>query len=101
MKNSLVNTIYYSLPNNGSQEGINSTTRRMEEAKACALIADEFAIGFADWKDDNFLMYGNKTYYAKTSSNYFDVTKYAGKEKPTKYYTTKELLEIYKKQYGL
>ena len=65
----------------------------------CVLIADEFAIGFADWKDDNFLMYGNKTYYAKTSSQYFDVTKYTGKEKPTKYYTTKELLELYKKEH--
>ena len=64
-------------------------------------IADEFAIGFAEWKDDNFLVYKDKTNYAKTSSNYFDVTKYVGKEKPTKYYTTKELLEIYKKEKGL
>ena len=67
----------------------------------CEQITDEFAIDFADWKDDNFLMYGNKTYYAKTSSQYFDVTKYAGKEKPTKYYYLKELLEIYKKEKGL
>ena len=35
----LVNTFYYSLPNNGSQEGINSTTRRYQEAIRCALIA--------------------------------------------------------------
>jgi len=35
----LVNTFYYSLPNNGSTEGLNSTTRRYEEAKQCALIA--------------------------------------------------------------
>lgn len=62
---------------------------------------DEFAIEFAEWKDDNFLMYRDKTYYAKTSSPYFDVTKYVGKEKPTKYYITKELLEIYKKEKGL
>lgn len=61
-------------------------------------VADEFAIGFADWKDDNFLVYKDKTNYAKTSSQYFDVTKYVGKEKPTKYYTTKELLELYKKE---
>jgi hypothetical protein len=67
----------------------------------CEKIADEFAIGFADWKDDNFLVYKDKTYYAKTSSQYFDITKYIGKEKPTKYYTTKELLEIYKKEQGL
>ncbi len=35
----LVNIFYYSLPNNGSQEGINSTTRRYAEAKQCALIS--------------------------------------------------------------
>tara|TARA_R110000868_G_scaffold11323_3_gene55382 strand:- start:1964 stop:2191 length:228 start_codon:yes stop_codon:yes gene_type:complete len=34
----LVNTFYYSLPNNGSTEGINSTTRRYQEAIKCALI---------------------------------------------------------------
>jgi hypothetical protein len=64
-------------------------------------IADEFAIGFAEWKDSNFSMYRDKTYYANTSSQYFDITKYVGKEKPTKYYTSKELLEIYKKENGL
>jgi len=83
MKNSLVNTIYYSLPNNGSQEGINSTTRRMEEAKTCAQIAEEFAIGFADWKDKFISEVGDwkqDGVYLKNS------------------YTTKELLEIYKKE---
>ena len=60
-------------------------------------IADDYAIEFAEWKDDNFLMYRDKTYYIKTSSTYFDLTKYVGKEKPTKYYTLKELLEIFKK----
>ena len=59
-------------------------------------IADNYAIGFAEWKDSNFSMYRDKTYYANTSSQYFDITKYVGKEKPTKYYTSKELLEIYK-----
>lgn len=34
----LVNTFYYSLPNNGSTQGINSTTRRYQEAIKCALI---------------------------------------------------------------
>lgn len=61
-------------------------------------IADDYAIEFAEWKDDNFLMYRDKTYYTKTSSPYFDVTKYVGKEKPTKYYTLTELLEIFKKE---
>lgn len=35
----LVNLFYYALPNNGSQEGLNSTTRRYAEAIRCALIA--------------------------------------------------------------
>lgn len=35
----LVNRFYYTLPNNGSREGINSTTRRYQEAIKCALIA--------------------------------------------------------------
>lgn len=60
-------------------------------------IIDLFTTIFIEWKDENFSMYRDKTYYAKTSSQYFDITKYIGKEKPTKYYTTKELLEIYKK----
>ena len=62
------------------------------------VIADNYTIEFAEWKDDNFLMYRDKTYYTKTSSPYFDVTKYIGKEKPTKYYTLTELLEIFKKE---
>ncbi len=35
----LVNTFYCALPNNGSQEGLNSTTRRYAEGIRCALIA--------------------------------------------------------------
>lgn len=59
-------------------------------------VIDVFTIEFSEWKDNNFSMYRDKTYYAKTSSQYFDITKYIGKEKPTKYYTINELLEIYK-----
>ncbi len=66
----LVKNFYYALPNNGSQEGINSTTSRMEEAKICAEIADDYAIGFAEWV--------------------------LGDEKIR--LSTKELLEIYKKE---
>ena len=76
IKNSLRNAFYFSLPNNGSQEGINSTTRRMEEAKVCEKIADEFAIGFKDWCDNE----GRFTIGVNT---------------------TNELLEIYKKEKGL
>ena len=35
----LVNTFYYLLPNNGSTEGLNSTTKRYAEAKQCASTA--------------------------------------------------------------
>jgi hypothetical protein len=59
-------------------------------------VAEDFVIQFTEWKDNNFSMYKDKTYYANTSSQYFDITKYVGKEKPTKYYTAKELLEIFK-----
>lgn len=62
------------------------------------MFSEQQVVSFLKWKDDNFLMYGNKTYYAKTSSNYFDVTKYAGKEKPTKYFTAEELFEQYLKK---
>jgi len=79
MENTLRNMFYYALPNNGSQVGINSTTRRMEEAQRCEKIADEFAIGFVEWllnewvNDDRWSIITN----------------------------IKELLEIYKKEKGL
>ena len=51
----LADTFYYSLPNNGSTEGINSTTRRYAEAKQCALIAVDQLIDYYDpfgyWKE--------------------------------------------------
>jgi hypothetical protein len=37
----LVLSFYYALPNNGSTEGINSTTRRYQEGIRCALISIE------------------------------------------------------------
>lgn len=70
--------------------------KKSNELDKMVEVAEQFTIEFTQWKDDNFLMYGDKTYYAKTSSQYFDVTKYVGKEKPTKYYSLKELLQIYK-----
>ena len=33
----LINSFYYSLPNNGSETGLNSTTERYKEAIQCAL----------------------------------------------------------------
>ena len=86
----LVNTFYYSLPNNGSTEGLNSTTRRYAEAKQCALIADDFAICFAEWctkyRDKNRNVNGEML-HAKSK---YDET-----------YLTKELLEMYKNEQKL
>ena len=78
MENTLRNMFYYALPNNGSQVGINSTTRRMEEAQRCEKIADEFAIGFVDW---------------------IRVCKLKGR--PYDFENIKELLEIYKDEKDL
>ena len=78
MENNLRNMFYYALPNNGSQVGINSTTRRMEEAQRCEKVADEFAIGFADW---------------------IRVCKLKGR--PYDFENIKELLEIYKDEKDL
>ena len=78
MENNLRNMFYYALPNNGSQVGINSTTRRMEEAQRCEKIAEEFAIGFADW---------------------IRVCKLKGR--PYDFENIKELLEIYKDEKDL
>jgi hypothetical protein len=50
----------------------------LELAESCEVIADEFAIGFAEWL---VIMYNEDIIYDE--------------------YTTKELLEIYKKEKGL
>ena len=78
MNNSLKHQFYYALPNNGSQEGINSTTRRMEEAEKCEQIADEFAIEFANWF---VLRYTEAVFYREDY--------------------TEDLLEEFKKEKGL
>ncbi len=54
-------------------------------------IADEFAIGFAEWCDDNYFRSG------KGSSNWVASLGWYDDEK----FTTSELLEIYKKEKGL
>lgn len=51
----LVNQYYFSLPNNGSFEGINSIPKRWEEAVRCALIAVEHMIDYyIIGEDDEF-----------------------------------------------
>jgi hypothetical protein len=95
MKNDLIHSFYYALPNNGSQEGINSTTSRMKEAKICAEIADEFAIDFAEW-------ILKKCNYSGEDSNKGSKYHIKGLDGLALYYpatyTIEELLQIYKKE---
>ena len=53
-------------------------------------VVDEFAIGFAEWSDNNYLRMGATSMWT-TSLDYEDDI----------VYQTKELLEIYKKEKGL
>lgn len=53
----------------------------------CEQVADEFAIGFAEWVGQNTINYSSGKFRMKTL-------------KPT-LFTSKELLEIYKKEKGL
>jgi len=56
--------------------------------KACEKIADEFAIGFAIWKENNALQDINGNYYAESRIG-------VSRNNPINIY---ELLEIYKKE---
>jgi hypothetical protein len=56
------------------------------DTESCEIIADEFAIGFAEWKDENCFNQGDGFY----NRNYKDEA-----------FLLKELLEIYKKEKGL
>ena len=56
-------------------------------AKNLEYVADDFAIGFADWKDENcFQATGTTLWYIPESDEF------------TSTYTNKQLLEIYKKE---
>jgi hypothetical protein len=54
-------------------------------------IADEFAIGFAEWVDSDFYQGDDVNEYHKSILEY----------REGKIFTVKELLEIYKKEKGL
>jgi hypothetical protein len=53
-------------------------------------VADDFAIGFAEWCADNYFRMGNTSFWAESLD-------WDAEDK----LTTKELLEIYKKEKGL
>lgn len=62
-----------------------------DRSSECVEIADDFAIGFAEWKDKNcYLVMGSESlFYFRNSEIHDDA------------YTRKELLEIYKLSTGL
>jgi len=60
------------------------------QVERCEKIADEFAIGFAEWCDNNYFRMGNTSFWAESMDWDNDNE-----------FTTKELLEIYKKEKGL
>jgi len=64
--------------------------KRNHNAEECEEIADEFAIGFAEW---------SSFYREKNRNHKLDMLH--SKSKYDESYTTKELLEIYKKEKGL
>jgi hypothetical protein len=59
------------------------------EAEECEKIADDYAISFAEWKEDNTLRVE------------LDEYKVFGDSRNQKTHTIKELLEIFKKERGL
>jgi hypothetical protein len=73
-----------------TKSSINTTKEAKVFAKECEDIADKFAIGFAEWitseKSKYSILYGNQE------------KRFATFEED---YTTKELLEIYKKESNL
>jgi len=63
----------------------------IEETKEqCEVIADEFAIGFAEWNSYKYKYLPNKGWFATTYQLEMDI-----------FITSKELLEIYKKERNL
>ena len=67
-----------------------SDNMKEQNAIECEQIADEFAIEFAEWCDDNYFRMGNTSIWSD-STDWEDNIKI----------TTKELLEIFKKEKGL
>jgi hypothetical protein len=55
----------------------------------CEKIADEFAIEFSEWCDDNYFRMGNTPIWSDSTDWLYNIK-----------ITTKELLEIFKKEKG-
>ena len=69
---------------------MNIQYQREDNAIEIEKIADEFAIGFAEWCDNNYFRMGNTSFWSESTD--WDNNKKL---------TTKELLQIYKKEKGL
>lgn len=74
-----------------SQTGTLKYDELCEASNQCEKIADDYAIEFAEWCDDNYFKNG------KGNSNWSASMDWDDDEK----FTTKELLEIFKKEKGL
>jgi hypothetical protein len=62
----------------------------LKKSEECEKIADEHAIGFAEWNSYKYKYLPNKGWFATTYQLEMDI-----------FITSKELLEIYKKEKGL
>ena len=72
-------------------EPFNSKERPTLREAQCVFIAEEFAIGFAEWIDSSFYQGDDVNEYHKSITEY----------REGKIFTVKKLLEIYKNEKGL
>jgi hypothetical protein len=63
----------------------------IERAEICEQIADDYAIEFAEWLDNKYYQGENFNEYHRSINEY----------REGKYFTAKQLLEIFKKEKGL
>jgi hypothetical protein len=77
-------------PHTKSWDCYNDEPLKYNHTRKVLKIADEFAIDFAEWCDNNYFRMGNTSFWAE-SMDWDNDNKF----------TTKELLEIYKKEKGL
>jgi hypothetical protein len=73
-----------------TKSSIDTTKEAKVFASECEKIADEFAVGFSEWNSYKYKYLPNKGWFATTYQLEMDI-----------FITSKELLEIYKKEKGL